>query len=252
MVLCLVTRTRLPGGNGWLGGVAFGLAAMAALVCVGRRLPLQNVVAVGLVVAGLAATVLGVCARGDLPPYTPEFGPKLLRHLPWQMPLLWVALVLSARDTGRLMLRPWRRARYYGLGLNGVSALLVVGFGLAFEPFGSRVAGWWAWPEPAPGLAWFGAPWYYPLVWLVLALAAGAFATPWLIMKRPLPVSPDLHPLWVWLGLMGMVVLADVAGGCWAGALVGLVVAGTAGVLGWRGWRFARLSLPTGGSASNA
>jgi uncharacterized membrane protein len=72
-------------------------------------------------------------------------------------------------------------------------------FDLGLEPFATRANRFWVWQPTNFSSTWFGAPWINCFGWLVAALLILAFATPWLINKRPVQHPPDYHPLGVWL-----------------------------------------------------
>jgi hypothetical protein len=93
--------------------------------------------------------------------------------------LLWTAVVLSARRLGQFILRPWRGARYYGIWLLGVSAVLTGMF-----QFG--------WPRFNNNPLFVGMP-RATLLAVIRGLTTVIFLvclSPWFIRKRPIPRPP--------------------------------------------------------------
>ena len=253
--LLLITRVQLPAGWNWVEGVVYVLAAASALCSLARRLPVQNVIACGLVVGSLAAVLVSMGAKTGLGfgevSYSDALGPKVLGLMAWPVPWLWIAWVLSSRGVARLVLRPWRRQRYYGYGLLGVTALLVVLQDLMLEPFAVAGRGYWSWHSPGLWGDWYGVPWTAFVGALLMAALIGAFASPWFIMKRPVSQLLDYHPLIMWLGLALLFTVGSLAAQLWWAAGVGLVVSGAVGVLAWYfGRRFTRPTPPPVGALS--
>jgi len=228
--VCLAAAWVGRGASGigvWAAGLWFLLAGFAMLGCLGRRLPLQNIGAVLL--ASLASAFLGltfILKSGffaDPLLYADGFGPKVLGLVPWPLPFLWVALALSSRESARLILRPWRRARYYGLWLIGVAATLVLWTELGFQPFALHVVGWWSYAGAMPEWTWQGVPWAIFPASFALAVFVLGFASPWLVAKRPVPTAPEGHPVAVWVSLNLCFLIGNVWRGLWLPAAAALV-----------------------------
>src|SRR5262249_15645984 len=131
--------------------------------------------------------------------YSARMGQELFHPLPWTIPVVWLVAILNARGVARLILRPWRRTQNYGWFLIGVTALLVVLFDLAFEPFATHHKHYWLWNVSGAKSVWYGTPWVNFVARATTTLLILAFVTPSLIQKRPgPPTPPDLHPLLVW------------------------------------------------------
>lgn len=233
-----------------LDGVFIFFAGLMSVWLVAKRLPIENVAAAGLIVLGTSAVAIATFAYYGTSlenkiGFTSDFGPSLLnsnqkRLLPWPVPFLVLGLTFSSRETARLLLRRWRREKNYGLLLMGVSGLLVVLVCSVLEPFAKGV--WWTWPEDANSF-WFGLPWIAFVCWYALAVVVYWFAGPWLIVKRPLAVVPDLSPVGLWL----LITLYFVIGNAlkdlkaqWPAVAVGLITCAAAGFLSWREWRNAQ------------
>jgi putative membrane protein len=237
--LMLVFGFQLPIGWQWTEGLVFVFAAATSLMELARRLPTQNVVSVGLVLAGLGAMGAMVGAKTHLPfghfEFTEAFGPKLLGLLVWPVPFIWIVVVLNCRGVAKHILRPWRRDRRYGMWLIGLSALLALLLDFALEPFAVQVKRWWTWKAVVLPVEWYGAPWSNFVAWLALTGAYVAFATPWLVLKRPLPHAPDFHPLIMWLALHVLFATGSALRGLWAPVALSAIVSVVVGVLAWRG-----------------
>lgn len=243
----------------WTEGMIPLLASVAVLAALAARLPLQNVLAAGLLVLLTAGMVMAVCAFSGTPlgrfEFTRELGPRLLDYVAWPVPFLWLAVVLSARQSARVILRPWRRVKHYGWWLQGVSLLLGLGMSLALEPFGRLVLGWWKWPPAVAGHAnWLGAPVFFPLAAALLLLGLQLIATPWLIAKRPTGLAPDYGPVLTWLALDAWATLGTLGARFWTPAALGLAMGTAAAVLAWRGGRavLTPAASPQGASVSTA
>ncbi|MGH7980801.1 MAG: carotenoid biosynthesis protein, partial [Limisphaerales bacterium] len=194
-----------------LDAALIALATAATLSALWRRLPLQNValaaIGIGLIGGGLSA--LGV--RTSLPfgplAFASGCGALLFKTLPWPMPLVWVVIILNSRGMARLMLRPWRKNRSYGYRVIALSALLVVLFDLALEPFAFRVKHLWLWLPTALPVTWQGAPIINFIAWGAVTLLILVFVTPALIVKKPRSrQGPELHPLCLWVGAVALFV----------------------------------------------
>ncbi len=187
----------------WIEQLLFVLAAITTVVNLGCRLSAQNATVV-VVLIGLFATIAEMMdARSGVPfgprAFTDALGDKMLRSVPWPMPLLWLAAILNSRGLARILLRPHRKTTYYGFWLIGVTGLLTAVFAVSLEPFATAVKHYWLWQTPGRVLAWHTAPWANFLGWAATTILILGFTTPWFIHKHPLPPSMDLHPLFLWV-----------------------------------------------------
>jgi uncharacterized membrane protein len=189
----------------WLDVAFIVLATVSTLAALWRRLPLQNVLlaAIGIAAIGSGFSVLG--AKTDLPfgpfVYTSGIGPLMFKTLPWPVPLIWVIVILNSRGVARLILRPWRKTKAYGYRAIALTALLVLLFDVAFEPFASHVKHLWLWLPTALPLTWQGASVVNFISWMLITVLILLFVTPAMIIKKPRSKSgPDFHPLCLWLG----------------------------------------------------
>jgi len=264
-VILLVLRDRVsPAWRVLDGSLAF-FAGVMALWLLARRFPLQNVAAVGLIILGTSALVTAVFARGADPDRTFKFaegfGPGLMSGnkrllLPWHIPFLVLALAAVSRETTRLILRPWRRERNYGLWLLGISSLLVMLAGLAVEPFALHVGKWWVWHQGATIASWLGVPWFAFVGWFCLAALVLAFAGPWFVVKRPWLQPPDLASLALWLLILLYFTIGNALGRAWPAVAAAVVSAGVVSFFAWRGWRLSQPPLnlapaaPSSGAAA--
>lgn len=228
--------------NGWLATALLGVACAATLTGMVRDLPGQNVLATAggvIFVSGLAHAV-GVRTGIPFGPhvFTDAAGPRLLDTLPWSLPVLWVVFLFNARGVGRLILRPWRKTKSYGLWLMGLTAVLVMVLDLAFEPFASRAARLWVWQSTRLGLNWHGAPLVGPLAWLLVALLILVLITPWLVCKSPRPTTPDYQPLVMWNLMLGLFLCGALAQQLWSAAAFCVLAVGGVSLPALRGARW--------------
>ncbi len=119
-------------------------AAVATLLVLNRRLPLQNIVSLVTVITIVsgASMLAAVFFRTKL--FTPFFLARFPGAPVWTAPLLWVVALVNARGIAQLLLRPLRKTSYYGLWLIGVACLLAAGFNLSarndWRTFSSQLA----------------------------------------------------------------------------------------------------------------
>jgi uncharacterized membrane protein len=223
-----LTGTHLPAPWGELEGLLFVFAGLSAVAGLGHRLPTQNLIAVGLAIAGLGGLTWLLSARLGFPlghyQQSEAFGPRVFGLLGWPVPFLWLAIVLGSRGAAKLALRPWRRARPYGWLLLATSTLLVLAQVAALEPFAIKVREYWQWTTPGQAASgWYGLPWGSFAGYAILGLATLLCATPWMIVKRPSPSTTPSHALKLYLCLNALFVCGHAREGLW-GAL-GLTVA---------------------------
>ena len=224
----------LAGKPGWPDALLLIFAGVSSMAALARQLPLQNILTATAAIAlmGGAAHVLNAWLKIPFGPqlFRADAGPKIINDLSWAMPVLWATAVLSSRGVARLVLRPWRKMKTYGYWLMGVTAVLVVLWEFALEPYASHVKHYWLWTPTKFPLAWFGAPLVNFLAWLFVTLLMLAFVTPTLIKKQPgTRGGADYHPLAVWLGAVVLFAVATALNRLWAAtaaeAAIGLVTA---------------------------
>jgi uncharacterized membrane protein len=224
----------LPGKPGWPEPVLLALAAVSTIAALARHLPLQNILFAALIIllADGAATWLDLKTGIPFGPFSTgdNVGPRLLRGMPWMLPVIWVVALLNSRGVARLILRPWRKIHSYGLWLLGLTAGLTAVFDFALDPFASRVNHFWIWGPTKFPLSWQGAPGVSFFCWAVVALLILAFITPLLINKQPHNrPPPDFHPLGVWLGGVLLFGVGAASAGLWSAvALDGIIGVGVA------------------------
>ena len=190
----------------WLDALLVVSGAATTLIGQMRRRPVQNVLAAAAICALTGGIVQAVGAATGVP-----FGAfTYTEHasvMPWLLPLVWVILILNGRGVARLVFRPWRKTRTYGLRVIALTCLLAMVFALGMQPYATKVNGYWLWQVNQTRWAWFGTPWIGFLSWMLTALLILAFCTPFLINKKPVKSPPFYHPLIVWL--TGSVVFAS-------------------------------------------
>ncbi len=223
----------------WSNAFLLCFATLSTLLALGRRLPLQNVVATAGVIAviGGAISILNSAASVPFGPvrYTSSIGGKLFDVLPWPVPLGWIFVIVNGRGVARLIMRPWRQTNYYGFWVMGLTCFLAVIFDLGFEPFAGSVKSYWIWQTQEAILSWYHAPWMNFLGWFVASLAILVAAMPWLINKRPISQPVDYDPLILWLMLNIWVGLGNAVHHFWPAVIVSLIGNSMATVFAIRG-----------------
>src|SRR5437016_3934835 len=110
LVLIFLRIDSSPLG-GWLEEWFLVLATASTLLALGRRLPLQNVIATAAVIILISSAVISLAALSGIPlgpvHYTISLGQKILNVLPWPIPLGWIFLIVNGRGVARLIMRPW-------------------------------------------------------------------------------------------------------------------------------------------------
>lgn len=234
-LVAMLLRLAWPESLPWLDGLVWPLAAATALVGLARRLPLQNVVAVGALAGGLGLAALWLGTVTDIPfgrrVFSTRLGDLIGDRVPWSLPFLWLTLTVTCRGIARLILRPWRGLTDYGLWVMGVATALALVFDLVLEPI-AYARGWWRW-DARPGTpAWHSAPWVNFLGWTLTSLTIYGFSTPWLLNKRPVKQPTDWHPLLLWVALLALLATGGALDGAWdavaLGAAAGILTAGLA------------------------
>jgi uncharacterized membrane protein len=238
--VAFLVQLLVPHWQSWLDAATIALAAIAALVTLNRQLPLQNIFTAALITAAIGAAVHGFSAKTSMPlgpiVFNSQAGEKIFDAVPWTIPLLWIAVIFNSRGVGRLILRPWRKTKRYGYWLIGLTALLVVAFDLALEPWAWHVKHLWLWQPTKITLNWHGASPLNFLGWGCTALLILMFITPSLIKKQPGSHSvPDFRPLCVWLGALLIFAVGCASAGLWWPVGADAVIAAAAGIFAMRG-----------------
>ena len=238
-VVCIV-ELLVPRWLSWIDAAAIALAAAASLVALNRQLPLQNIFTAAIVTAALGSAVHGFSVRTAIPlgpiVFNSQAGAQIFGTVPWTVPLLWIAVLFTARGVGRLILRPWRKTKRYGYWLIGFTSLLVIAFDFALEPWAWHVKHLWLWQPTKLAMNWHGVTLLNFLVWGLAALLILMFITPSLIKKQPGSSGPpDFHPLALWLGALLVFAVGCASVGLWWSVIADAVIAGVTGFFAVRG-----------------
>jgi uncharacterized membrane protein len=145
--------------------------------------------------------------------YTEGAGGRIFGTVPWALPLVWIVVLFNARSVGRLVFRPWRKSRTYGLRVIALTCGLAAVFALTFDPYGSKLNRYWLWRAKQSAVEWYGAPWINFTGWLLVALLVMAFSTPFLLNKKPKKSPPFYQPLVIWVTLQALFAAGAAAGG---------------------------------------
>jgi uncharacterized membrane protein len=226
----------------WLEGLFLVFATLSTLLALGRRLPLQNILATAVIIAAISGAVISLASVSGIPfgpiHYLGAFGEKIFEILPWPVPLGWIFLIVNGRGIARLIMRPWRKTNYYGFWVIGLTCLLAVVLDLGLEPFAVYVKDYWIWLTPKRVADWYTAPWVNFLGWFVTALAILVFSLPWLINKQPVKQPMDYQPLVLWLMLNIWIGAGNALHHLWPAVGVSLLANGVVTVYAIRGARW--------------
>jgi putative membrane protein len=229
--------------SGWPEAAFILLATFSTLAALTRQLPSQNILLAASIIAliGGAVHILGATSGIPFGPFLfgPEMGWKIFGTLPWAMPLIWVVAVLNSRGVARLVLRPWRKMRTYGIWLIGLTATFTTLFDCALEPFATHAKHYWVWTAGSISLTPHGTPLINSVGWFVVTVLMLAFATPVLINKQLSKRSaPDFHPLEVWLGGILIFGVGAAINGLWLAVAVDAVIGITTTIFAVRGGKW--------------
>lgn len=245
--LLLLLRIELSVEARWLEAMLPLATAATTLLALGRRLPFQNVLMAAVLICGLSAGIIAVCALSGVPfgpvVYNGDHGELVFGVVPWHLPLLWLALIINGRGVARLIMRPWRKTNYYGYWVIVLTGLLVVVFDLGLEPFAVQVKGWWVWLSGKTVLSWHSAPWVNFLGWFASAVAIMALTITWLINKRPVKQPMDYQPVAVWLLLNLWVATGNAVQGLWLSVAVMAAGNAVAAIYAVRGARWQKFGV---------
>jgi len=174
----------------WSGPGCLILLALIALVSLSRRLPLQNVIMVAVVVGLLTGAAHGLADLSN-PAFAEGTGGAGWGDF-WAEPLAWLVAIVAARGAARRFLAPSRQAPTYGFRMLGLSSLLVVLGEAGLGMMAGRSSSIWRW---SLGAAWPVTAWTHPLAVALFTLLLLVAATPWLIDKKPAVTIPRRDPL---------------------------------------------------------
>ncbi|MEO6182666.1 MAG: hypothetical protein ABIP71_06145 [Verrucomicrobiota bacterium] len=153
-------------------------SAIATLLALNQRLPLQNIVSLVTVITLFSGTSMLASAWFKTKLFPPFFMGKFPAVAVWASPLLWVIALVNARAIGQLLLRPIQKTPFYGLWLMAVASLIAASFNLAVKN-----------------------DWQNITIQVGMAALVFVAATPWFIDKRRVEQLPEYQPL-VIIGLL--------------------------------------------------
>jgi hypothetical protein len=172
-------------------GFLIPLALLVAILDLKRALPIQNIVVIVVLIVLISGVLEIANAMSAFPSGSEDdfhwfLGRPLFHLIRWRVPLLWAVNLLNSRSVARLMLRPWRDFRNYGLLSLGVTIVLTAISNFSIEYFGGRL-------EPWPAF----------FIYAMIATVVLVAATPWSINKKPgLTSVPGFFPLLIWVTLL--------------------------------------------------
>lgn len=245
LAVAFIAEFFVPQHFGLLDAALMLLAAGACIVSLNRLVPLQNALAAVGIAAALGGLAHGLSAKLNFAmPFGPIFfhetaGAKIFNFVPWTIPLLWVVALFSSRGTARVILRPWRKLKSYGYWVIGLTAVLMVAFDFALEPFAVRARHFWLWQPTKIPVTWYDASPLNFIGWAFVSLLILAFATPTLIKKQPGSRSPlDLNPFGIWLGAILLFAVGAARAALWPAVTADAIIAGVTLIFSIRGVRW--------------
>lgn len=205
-ILSLVNQVIMFLLTGWLMALLVVVGAWAAVASVVPVLSWPNaLIALGLAI-GAGGLVEAVNAVFGFPftkrEFVPGHGPLIMGLLPWWLPLAWGTFDMSARGVARLILFRTREHSLNGLRVIGLATVLAGAASVGLEIFATRSA--LVWESSAMSVAGYAGL-------FLLHLAIQVVITPMLIDKFPGRRLPNWLPLWVWGGVMMLLVAGIIA-----------------------------------------
>ena len=136
-----------------------------------------------VLLCGIVVPLASVLTRWPLGPiyYPLNFGIKL-GPVPFALPLLWLVLVVGARDAAQRLLP--RVSHFVTVFLAG---LFVLATDLNLEPLAWKWRAWWLW-YPADRTAPGHPPWQNYATWLVAGIALATMMRSTHVARRPAPL----------------------------------------------------------------
>ena len=220
----------------WPDVLLLVLVVAATLTALARELPLQNVLLSATIILLLSSVIEILGMLTPLPIGLHVYQGSMEQSLGWGTgPMVWLALLLNGRAVARRLLRHEEPGPNHGFRVLAVAALLVSLFTLGLQPF-AMTRGYWGWGSTTIGLEWHHAPWVAFLGRGVAAGLALALTLPLLICKKPGQADFDGSPLYLWIGLNGLMALNAATHRLWL--VLALIVIPTTVVclLAWAHW----------------
>jgi uncharacterized membrane protein len=218
-----------PLQNAW--AVEFLMLIVTAVLSVAtlmRTLPAENSVMVALYVTVISTVLTMIRVKtgflsGQVS-FNENVGYKIFGLVPWFFPFLWLTLLVNSRGVAKLILRPWRKANYYGFWMIGLTSFFVLLLALQLEPFTTVLNHHWQFASHGP--SWHGIPWANFLGWFLSSVFILILTALWFINKQPVKQEPvDFLPLLVWLILLGCLTLINTHHHLLGAGVLGIITA---------------------------
>jgi len=231
--LLLLLRIELQGQARWLEALLPLLAAVLTIAGLSRKLPLQNALAIVTLITGMAWGVMAFAMNTGIPfgrfIHLPAFGEQLPGGVGWPVPLLWVVVIVNAREVARLILSGLRGTDFYGFWIMGLTGLLAVLFELGLEPFATQFKSYWLWLVGDSVSTCYTSSWVKFASQFLVVFCLQIILVPWFINKQPAKQRDDFYSLAVWLLLNSFIATGNAMQGHWLA--VGIVGTGNLAVL---------------------
>lgn len=158
--------------SGSADAVALLVATSVALLVLSRRLPLQNIFGLAVVMTLFSGGCLFISSAAQISCGSPIWNKNFHSLQNWSAPLLWLFALVTARGAAQFLLRPWRGLSRYGFGLIALTCLLIGGLDCLANRSLERL-----------------------FAKLLLSFFAYLLTLPWFLDKRPIESPADSQPL---------------------------------------------------------
>jgi uncharacterized membrane protein len=202
---CISVTGTIPAALRPMLAMTLIFALLTTLLGLWQTLPLQNVLAVSILIA-IVSSLIEIANWKTHYPFghrfwAAGFAPRLLHLLPWPLPFLWLVIVLKSRGLAHLLLHPCRNLPAVGLWSLALSSILSAVLWAGIEN-AARFDHLWFWSGFKP------APWHLFFSNALVTALLLVLSTPWLLDKKRTAESlPDFHPLVVWSLLLLLAVV---------------------------------------------
>lgn len=221
-LLAVALRFRwvfVPFSEGAVDALCISSALVAALVGLGCRVPLQNVVGV-VVVTGtvsFAAEWLNIRSAKPFGPiqFLSDIGLGKVGGVPVVVLLFWCLNLIVSRTLAGWILQRYRPRRGFGYGVLALGAGLMVLLDFGWQVYAGRARGHWLWGSTEGLAGVLGVPWSRLLGTAAVGVVLLVVGLPWFIDKHPRPRHLDAGVLVLWVLLFSWFGLEERSSRVW-------------------------------------
>lgn len=227
----------VPISDGALDAIGVAAALIAALVGLGCRVPLQNVVGVLCFACGLSFAAEWLNVRVSKPfgavQFLADIGLGKRGGVPAVVPLFWCLNLVVSRTMAGWVLQRFRSRPGFGYGVLALGVCLMVLLDFGWQVYAGRARGHWLWSSPEGGLRLMGVPGSRLFGAAALGFLLHVVTLPWFIDKHPRPRRLDAGVLLLWVLLFTWFGLEERSLRIWRY----FAPAGVIALAATRGWR---------------